>query len=233
MAQNSSESLLKAAHHRLYPPLTETSYLVLRSRRIIFGKWIEELENKPLRILDVGGRYQPYRPLLEGRIGSYVAVDVEMSPLVTVVADGQALPFVSGSFDLAIVTQVFEYFSDPQLAARQIRSALRPGGVLLASLVSFAPRFVDPERWRFTREGIRSLFAPFAQVEVVPEVGSLGGICRAANLAGSFLVRYDSARVAYNFTICPILNLLGRVLEHLNLTSDDRFTANYSVRAIR
>ena len=205
----------------------------MRARRIIFKNWISELENRPLRILDVGGRYQPYRPLLEGRIGRYIAVDVEKTPLVTVVSDGQALPFVSESFDLAIATQVFEYFSDPHLAARQIHAALRPGGVLLASLASFAPRFVEPERWRFTRDGIRSLFAPFAQVDVIPEVGSIGGIFRVANLAGHFLVRYPGARVAYNFTICPILNLIGQGLEQLNLTSDDRFTSNYSVRAIR
>jgi SAM-dependent methyltransferase len=206
---------------------------VLRARRIIFSNWIKELEKRPLRILDVGGRYHPYRPLLAGRIGRYVAVDVEKTALVTVVADGQALPFAPESFDLAMATQVFEYFPDPHLAARQIHSALRPNGVLFASLVSFAPRFVEPERWRFTREGIRSVFAPFAQVEVVPEIGSIGGIFRAANLAGNFLVRYNSARVVYNFTICPMLNLLGRGLEQLNLTSDDRFTSNYSVRAIK
>ena len=111
---------------------------------------VNELESRPLHVLDVGGRYQPYRPLLDGRIGRYVAVDVEATELVTVVADGQALPFAPETFDLVMATQVFEYFPNPHLAAKQIHSVLRPGGVLFASVAAFAPRFVEPERWRFT-----------------------------------------------------------------------------------
>ena len=55
--------LAAIAHLRLYPSLTNPSYLVLRSRRLLFSNWTRTLGNN-LTVLDVGGRYQPYRPLL-------------------------------------------------------------------------------------------------------------------------------------------------------------------------
>lgn len=59
------------ARYRLHPPLTEPSYLVLGSRRKIFTSWINKLGDGPLKVLDVGSRYQPYRPLLGQRVGVY------------------------------------------------------------------------------------------------------------------------------------------------------------------
>ena len=227
------QKLSEIAHYRLYPPLTEPSYLVLSSRRRIFTLWIDQLGDRSLKVLDVGGRYQPYRPLLQDKIESYVAVDVVKTELVTVVADGQALPFPPESFDLVIATQVFEYFSDPSLAAKQMHAVLRPGGVLLASVSEFAPRFADEERWRFTPLGIRTILAPFEKVEIVPEVHSVGGVLRALNVAGNTFVRYESVRFVYRRAVCPILNLLGVGLEALHLTSNDSFTSNYSVRAVK
>ena len=225
--------LSELAHYRLFPPLTEPSYLVLSSRRKIFTLWIDQLGDRPLRVLDVGGRYQPYRPLLQNKIASYVAVDVVKTEFVTVVADGQALPFAPGSFDLIIATQVFEYFSNPTLAAKQMHAVLRSGGVLLASVSEFAPRFADEERWRFTPLGIRTILASFEKVDIVPEVHSIGGVLRALNVAGNTFVLYESARFVYRRAISPVLNLLGVGLEALHLTSNDSFTSNYSVRAVK
>lgn len=219
--------------YRLYPPLTEPSYLVLRSRRQIFTRWFDQFSKSPLRVLDVGGRHQPYRPLLGDRVSRYVAVDVVKTDLVTVMADGQALPFAPESFDLVIATQVFEYFQNPHLAAQQMHAALRPGGMLIGSVAAFAPRFVGPEGWRFFPEGIRSILNPFKSVEIIPEVYSIGGLLRAINVALSVFVRFDSARLIYRWTACPMLNLLGRALESLNLTSSDAFTGNYSIRAVK
>jgi SAM-dependent methyltransferase len=227
------QSLSEIAHSRLHPPLTEPSYLVLRSRRKIFTAWINELGDRPLKVLDVGGRYQPYRPLLGKRVVNYIAVDIIKTELVTVIADGQTLPFAPESFDLVIATQVLEFFPKPYLAAEQMYSALRPGGVLLASVAEFAPRFNDAERWRFTPLGIRTILAPFEKVEIAPEVYSIGGVLRALNVAGNTFARYDTARAAYRCTLCPLLNLLGLALEKLSLTSSDAFTGNYSVRATK
>ncbi len=227
-------SLESIAHPRLHPLLSDPSYLVLRSRRLIFSRWICELGNRrDLNVLDVGGRYQPYRPLLANRVARYTAVDLIKTELVNVVANGDAPPFGVESFDLAIATQVLEYRPDPAIAVREIFRVLKPSGVLLASAPSFAPRFVDEECWRFTRRGLSSMLSLFSEVKIVPELYSVGSFCRALNLVGDTFVRFRFARSIYRRTACPILNLLGLGVEKLNLTSNEQFAANYSVFATK
>ena len=218
---------------RLFPSLTDPSYLVLRSRRIIFTKWFEQLGPGPLRVLDLGARYQPYRSLLGNRAGHYVALDINSSAPITVVADGQALPFAPNSFDLVITTGVFEYFQNPHSAAQQILSVLRPGGILIASVAAFAPLYVSRERWRFQPEGIRSIFESFKDVEIVPELHDMGGLVRNINAGLSMIFRPKGIRGIYRWTACPLLNILGLALEKLNLRSTDMLTSNYSIRAAK
>src|SRR5258705_13687124 len=121
------EELLSIARSRLYPSLTNPNYLVLRSRRLIFEQWLRRFDGN-LAVLDIGGRYQPYRPLLQGKIEKYVALDVLKTDLVDVVGSGEDLPFQEQSFDLVIATGVFEYFYKPHEAAQNIHRVLRPGG---------------------------------------------------------------------------------------------------------
>jgi SAM-dependent methyltransferase len=227
------QALLETADKRLHPSLTGTSYLVLRARRTIFSKWISQLGGENLTVLDIGGRYQPYRPLLGNRVARYIAIDLNKTDLVDVVADGEALPFAPEVFDLVIATQVMEYFQEPNVAIKQIHAVLKPGGVLLASVAACAPRFVEDERWRFTRPGLRTLLSEFAKVEIIPELYSVGSVVRTMNLAFDKFARFESARWVYRRTACPLLNVFGLAVEKLNLTSNDEFTANYSVLAVR
>ena len=88
-----NDELLKIAQLRLYPGLTDPNFLVLRARRIIFQNWIADIPGNELKILDVGGRYQPYRPLIQARAGQYVACDISRTDLVNVVGDGGILTF--------------------------------------------------------------------------------------------------------------------------------------------
>jgi SAM-dependent methyltransferase len=226
-------SLERIARSRLYPPLTDPSYLVLRSRRLIFSRWIKELKGDKLTVLDIGGRYQPYRSLFGEKLGRYIAVDVMKTELVDVIADGQALPFAPESFDLAVATQVMDYFHDPAEAVRQIHTVLKPGGAFLASVAAFAPSFAHGEYWRFTRPGLATLLASFAQVQIVPELYSAGSVVRTLNLAMDAFVHYPSARWLYRRTGCPLVNLFGLGIEKLNLTRNDQFTANYSLLAVK
>lgn len=227
------QSLIDEARRRLYPSLFDPSYLVLRSRRLIFSRWARKFAGRQLTILDIGGRYQPYRPLFGTSAAKYFAIDLLKTALVSVVASGEAPPFAPGSFDLVITTQVMEYFKEPASAVRQIHAILKPGGTLLASAAAFAPRFVEEERWRFTRTGLSELLLPFAEVEIVPELYSLGSVVRTLNLTLDSFARYQFVRLIYRRTGCPVLNLLGLGFEGLNLTSNDQFTANYSVRAVK
>jgi SAM-dependent methyltransferase len=225
------DALLKVASARLNPSLTDPNFLVLRSRKIIFKNWIDGFGKQPLRMLDVGGRYQPYRPLLESRISEYIALDVLSTEFVDVVGSCEYLPFAPNTFDLVIATQVFDYFSEPHLAATQIHKALKPGGTMLMSVAGFAPRFADGEYWRFTPGGIRATLSLFSKVEIIPETSSLGGLLRTLNLALHTYAHFRPVRRTFEVTLCPLLNLLGLGMEQLKLTKSDQFAPNYSILA--
>ena len=227
------DDLSKIAHQRLYPRLTDPNFLVLRSRRIIFQNWISTISGNNLKILDVGGRYQPYRPLFGNRIDRYIACDLTQTELVDVIASGESLPFAFNTFDVIIATQVFDYFPHPRKAAEEIYDALKPGGVLLMSVASVAPRFADQELWRFTRGGIRATLSQFRTLEVVPESSSLGGFFRTTNIWLHSFTRYSFLRKLYEVTVCPFLNSAGWTLEKAGLSRDDQFTPNYSVFAVK
>jgi SAM-dependent methyltransferase len=227
------QTLIDETRRRLYPSLSDPNYLVLRSRRLIFSRWAKEFEGRQLTILDIGGRYQPYRPLLGASAAKYIAIDLINTPLVNVLASGESLPFAPETFDVVIATQVMDYFKEPIVAVQQMHAVLKPGGTLLASIPACAPSFNEYERWRFTRAGLSELLSPFFGVEIVPELCSVGSVFRTVNLAMDSFVRYQFARAIYRRTVCPVLNLLGLGLERLKLTSNDQFTANYSVRAVK
>jgi SAM-dependent methyltransferase len=227
------ESLAQIAERRLYPPITDPSYLLLRARRRIFAAWAGRLHGERLVVLDIGGRYQPYRSLFGDRIHRYIGVDMLRTESVSVVADGQALPFAPQTFDVVIATQVLEYLRDPVAAAHQINALLKPGGIFLASVASCAPRFVDEERWRFLPAGLRTMLEPFSTVEIIAELDSLRSMIRTVNLALDTFVKYNSARRIYRLSMCPLLNLIGLGFERLHLTSNDRFAANFSMRAVK
>lgn len=215
------------------PSLRNPNFLVLSSRRIIFQRWIGRLGGRDLKILDVGGRYQPYRPLFGNHIAQYVACDILKTEFVDVVANGELLPFAANTFDVAIATQVLEYISLPHAAAEQIHTVLKPGGSLLMSAVAMAPRFGDEEYWRFTPHGIRSMLSAFNNVQIIAETSSIGGLCRTLNLATHTFAHFGILRKLHEFTVCPCLNLLGMAIENLKLTRNDQFTPNYSVLAIK
>ncbi|HZQ17136.1 MAG TPA: methyltransferase domain-containing protein [Terriglobales bacterium] len=230
--ESQSKLLLKVANKRLFPRLTDPSFLMLRSRRRTFEKWIDQLD-KNLAILDVGGRYQPYRPLFSGKARRYLACDILQTELVDVIGHGELLPFAANTFDVVVATQVFEYFPNPHNAARQMHAALKPSGCLMMSVAATAPRFVDDECWRFTPKGIRETLSSFSSVVIVPELSSIGGVLRTLNLAVSAFSRNKLLRALVSVTVCPLLNLIGAGLEALHITNNDQFTPNYSVLAIK
>lgn len=65
-------SAVQLGRERVYPDRRSCEYLFLTERRKLFSEWLQKLPERPLRVLDVGGRIQPYRPLLKEREGSYL-----------------------------------------------------------------------------------------------------------------------------------------------------------------
>jgi SAM-dependent methyltransferase len=229
-AQPTLEESSKQSRERFRPSLRNPSWLILRHRRRIFEKGIARLPKTGLDVLDVGGRLQPYRSLLGASVKNYVAIDPELTPLVSVTAVAEGLPFRDGQFDLVICTQVLEYLPEPARAVEEIRRVLRKGGSAFFSAPAVFLRDHDKEYWRFLPEGLRFLLRDFDAVDVTPEGNSLAGLFRTLNV---FLVSFARPKIlvpVLAWTVVPILNLAGSILEKLGGTSD-HFTANFSVWA--
>jgi SAM-dependent methyltransferase len=231
MEHYSAEELQKLAQERLQPSITNPNYLVLRKRAQLIAEWMRQVPGQNLRVLDVGGRYQPYRPLIQSRVRQYVVVDIVQTLLVDVVARGEQLPLSSDTFDVAIATGVFEYFPEPRVAAKEMHRILKPGGVLIMSVAAVCPRATEEEHWRYLPAGLRFVLSDFSTVKIVPEVSSIGGFFRTNNWSLSILVKYGWLKAILHHTLVPILNLTGQTLERAFPINNDQLTGNYSVLA--
>jgi SAM-dependent methyltransferase len=105
------------------------------------GRLLDRLDDTTQRFtqaLDVGGR-GVVAPLLRARGIEVVSCDLSpaMAALndgVAVAADEEFLPFGPDSFDLVVASLSLHWVNDLPGALIQLRRALRPGGLLLASL---------------------------------------------------------------------------------------------------
>ena len=225
------ESVRRSERERLYPSLTNPSWLVLRRRREIFRAWISRLNGRSLDVLDVGGRMQPYRPLLTDRLGRYLAIDLLQTPIVDAVSRGENIPFASGVFDLVVCTQMLQYVPDPGAVIAEIHRLLKPGGYLFLSAPAIALRDADEECWRFFPHSLRHLLGQFGKLEISPEGGNLVGFFRMLNTGVDVLVRYRFLRAFFHWTLCPVVNLAGETLDRITFSKNDQLATNYSAWA--
>ncbi len=99
---------------------------------------LDDIKGSCRDALDIGGR-GAVAPLLQGRGMRVVSSDLSFAMLrrrdgLRVAADDEVLPFASGSFDLVVACLSLHWINDLPGALIQIRQALRPGGLLLASM---------------------------------------------------------------------------------------------------
>jgi SAM-dependent methyltransferase len=223
----------REGRERLHPSLTNPSWLVLRERRKLFVRWFSELPAVPLNVLDLGGRIQPYRALLEDRPARYVAVDLRRTPLVDIIARAEQLPLRANAFDLVICTQVLEYVTDPCAVIDEIYRVLKPGGRLLLSAPAIFPVDSDQDRWRFLPAGLQRLLGEFSRAEICSEGNSVHGLFRSVAIWITFFVKPQLANKALRWTLIPLLNLAGSGFGYLVRSSSDQFAANFSALAIK
>lgn len=226
-----SKEAIAQGHERLYPSLTNPNWLILRERRVLLKNWISRAAGNNLAVLDLGGRIQPYRPLVEDRTASYVAVDMVPSPLVDIVARGEQLPVRDGVFDIVICTQVLEYVLEPSLAVAEIHRVLKSGGFLLLTVPSIFPRDADHDCWRFMPEALRYLLREFSATEIVPEGSSVVGIFRTLALIAASYTKPSWLATLFRWTVVPLCNMAAVAVMSLVKTTNDQFAANFGAFA--
>lgn len=222
------EGALDLSRECFQPSIRNPDYLVLSSRSKIFAHWLESIEREDLEILDVGGRLQPYRELLEPRTKQYVAIDPQFEGLADIIGVAEKIPFGAEQFDLALCAQVLSYVDNPAKVISEVFRVLKTGGYFFLSVPSNCPQYHD-ERWRFLREGLEVLLADFSHIEIRPEVYSLGGALRTANKIVDQTKSNFGKRIGSRL-IYPLFNSIGRKFDS-RVFLNEFLTPNYSVLA--
>ena len=103
---------------------------------------LDDMKPRFARVLELGAHGGILRDSLAGRAGEALHVAADLAPAMlaraqmpVVVADEEALPFATASFDLVLSNLSLHWVNDLPGALVQIRRILRPDGLLLASLL--------------------------------------------------------------------------------------------------
>ena len=122
------------------------------------------LLNNENRILNAGSSSVRYGT-------NCVNIDIEPNPNVDVVCDIQAIPDSLGQFDVIICNAVLQYCPDPPRVAAEFQRVLKPGGYLFIDVPWNQPSCPEPaDRFRFSADGLKSLFSNFDIIEVGPSI---------------------------------------------------------------
>lgn len=89
----------------------------------------------------------------------------------------------------------------------------------------------EMEYWRFLPCTRRTLLPAFSTVDLAPEGNSAVGFIRTVNVCLLTFIKPAFLGIVLRFTMVPLLNLFGALLESVQLSADDRFTANFSAMA--
>jgi NADH dehydrogenase [ubiquinone] 1 alpha subcomplex assembly factor 5 len=137
------------------------------------------------RALDVGGR-GVVAPLLAARGIEVVSCDLSprmaaLNPAPSVVADEEFLPFGEGAFDLIVASLSLHWVNDLPGALIQLRRALRPDGLLLASLPALGT--LGELRRALTEAEVELCGGASPRVSPFPDLRDCAGLLQRAGFA--------------------------------------------------
>ena len=139
-------------------------------------RFIDELRQIPHpRVIELGTRRQQGQGKTRHSVwvphaAAFVGVDYEPGEDVDMVADAHELSkhVPCESVDAVIACSVFEHIRYPWIAALEIARVLKPGGfVFIHTHQTFALHAHPHDYWRFSTEGLTTLFGPAVGLEVL------------------------------------------------------------------
>jgi len=123
----------------------EESYWWHRVRELIVHQLLRRYAPPNPRILDIGcgtgattASLRCFGPVVAMDIASQALARARTRRLPVIRSSAQHLPVRPGCFDLVVALDVFEHLDDDLAAAREVRAALAPGGVLVATVPAYA-----------------------------------------------------------------------------------------------
>ncbi|MCC6785283.1 MAG: class I SAM-dependent methyltransferase [Planctomycetes bacterium] len=133
-------------------------------------------------ILNVGGGPTRYS-------AEEITLNLEPFHNVDVVGDAHELPFLDDTFDSVVCNAVLEHVGQPERVVAEMLRVLRPGGLLYAEVpfIFFFHGYPSDYR-RYTREGVRRMFAGLAEPEIGVAIGPVSALLQSANMVVAMLV---------------------------------------------
>jgi SAM-dependent methyltransferase len=208
-----------------------------RGRERIVHQLLRRCAPPGARILDVGCGTGATTASLR-RLGSVAALDVGAEAVRRARARGlavarsslAALPVRSGGFDVVVALDVLEHLDDDLAAAREIRRALAPGGLLLATVPAYPLLWSDHDvalghRRRYVRGQLEALLAAadlrvercsYVMASILP-AAVLVRLLRRALRRGPPQSGYVRVPAGLNALLTGLLGLEGRWLRFANL----------------
>ena len=120
------------------------------------------------KILEVGP--QPYEGLKETlKNASVDTLDIDPSSNCTYTADlcCSDLDIPNNNYNVIMCTEVLEHTLNPFKAVDNLYKILKKGGsILVTTPLNFRKHGPSPDCWRFTTDGLKSLFANFEKIKI-------------------------------------------------------------------
>lgn len=179
------------------------------------------------RVLDVGGGENPsyYRFFKKAPGAEIINLDMRSSPIDF---ETDPLPHADASMDCVILCNVLEHVYNHAFLVREVRRALKPGGMLIGFVPFFMQVHPDPhDYFRYTKEALEKLFQDaYLRDARVKEIG-YGLFAVHANNLSSFLPRI------VNVVLLPLWYILDAILIRLRPRWRQRFPLGYFFEARR
>jgi SAM-dependent methyltransferase len=171
------------------------------------------------RILDVGCRVAPYKPLFDGIAAQYDGTDIEPGPFATYICQAESLDGVEdGSYDLVLCTQVLHLVRRPEEALAEFARVLATGGYVFLTTHGVYPHHPDPkDYWRWTQQGLPALFEDvpgLELLELVPHGGSATTMAIMVNTPIRQAARAAGSDV-FGAPLIALVNLVGGAIDRV------------------
>src|SRR3989344_807038 len=118
---------------RLYPPLLQHDYNVLKRLLNIIRKFMEVIPEKSI-IADYGCGSSPYEELFKPKSSKYLKIDIGNNRSADIkIRENSKLPLKSGSVDVVLSTQVLEHVMNLPHYISESSRILKKKGILILS----------------------------------------------------------------------------------------------------
>jgi len=179
---------------------------------------------KGMTVLDIGCGLKPYRGLFE--TDRYWGLDVpggghsDDAKRCDLFFDGKRLPVSSSSVDMVVSTQVLEHVPDREAFLNEVKSVLKPGGMLFLTVPFVWEEHEEPHDYiRYTSFGIKKLLKDcgFEVREHLRSASYIEGVFQllSAYVAGRTERLNIFARFFVYASVCSVIQLVGIVASTL------------------